>query len=177
MPRLFVAVVPPDGILDRVAQLNRLAVKGLRWTGREQWHVTLRFLGQVNDVEPVVGALATLSTSPAVSAVIGPAVGRFDQRVLHVPVAGLRALAADVVRATAHLGRPADDRPFVGHLTLARVSKGAKVDLRALTGAAVSGSWTVEQVCLFESKLSPSGARYEVRETIALDCSAVRAGS
>ena len=52
--------------------------------------------------------------------------------------------------------------PFAGHLTLARVAKGARVDLARLAGEAVSGRWTVGEVCLVESHLSPAGARYEV---------------
>ena len=88
-------------------------------------------------------------------AVLGPAVGRFGNRVLHVPVSGLGELAAGVVEATAGLGRPPEDRAFAGHLTLARVAEGARVDLRPLAGEAVAGRWTVEDVCLVESHLGP----------------------
>lgn len=169
MPRLFVAVWPPDDVLDRLAALDRPALDGLRWTTRDQWHVTLRFLGQVPDAEAVSGALGVLSGSPAVDAGLGPATGRFGRRILHVPVAGLEPVAAEVVRATAHLGRPPDDRPFAGHVTLARIAKDAKADLRPLTGVGVTGMWRVEEVCLVESRLSPKGARYEVLERFPLD--------
>jgi len=161
VPRLFVAVWPPDDVLDAVAGLARPAVTGVRWTGREQWHVTLRFLGPVEDTTPVVEALRGVATGP-VEAVVGPAVGRFGHRVLHVPVSGLGPLADRVVEATAGLGRPPEDRAFAGHLTLARVAKGTRVDLSRLAGEAVSGRWTVGEVCLVESHLSPAGARYEV---------------
>ncbi|MEA2686121.1 MAG: hypothetical protein QOE93_1316, partial [Actinomycetota bacterium] len=72
--RLFVAVWPPAPLLDAVAALDRPAVPGLRWTGREQWHVTLRFLGAVEDVAAVVAGLAVagLSSFGAVEAVVGP---------------------------------------------------------------------------------------------------------
>jgi 2'-5' RNA ligase len=171
---LFVAVWPPDDVLDRVAALGRPVVAGLRWTTRDQWHVTLRFLGQVPEADPVVAAMAGLTGSPAAErvavpvAVAGPAVDRFGQRILQVPVAGLGPLAGDVVRATAHLGRPPDARPFAGHLTLARASKGAAVDLRPLTGAAVAGQWTVDEVCLVESRLTATGAQYSVIERFRL---------
>lgn len=166
MPRLFVAVWPPDDVLDRVAALERPAVDGLRWTRPDQWHVTLRFLGQT-ELEPARAALATVDAPPA-QARLGPAVGRFGHRVLHVPVAGLDAVAEAVVAATAGLGRPPEDRPFAGHLTLARVAKGALVDLRRVAGAALEGEWEVADVCLVESRLSPGGARYEVRERVRL---------
>jgi 2'-5' RNA ligase len=160
MPRLFVAVWPPDDVLDLIAALPRPEIRGLRWTARDQWHVTLRFLGNVPEVEPVVEALTGVAAGPC-TASVGPAVGRFDQRVLHVPVAGLEPLAVAVVAATAHLGKPADDRPFHGHVTLARVARRGKVDLRPLTGTAIEARWDVTSVQLVESRLSPKRARYE----------------
>jgi 2'-5' RNA ligase len=162
-----VAVWPPDDVLDRVAALDRPAVPGLRWTTRDQWHITLRFLGEVPEVEPVVAALAEAELFRA-QAVLGPALDRFGRGVLHVPVAGLDDLAGAVVRATSHLGRPPEDRPFAGHLTLARVAKGGRVDLRSFSGTRVKGEWEVDAVCLVESRLSPAGARYEVLEGVVL---------
>ena len=105
MPRLFVAVWPPDDVLDRLAALPRPDVKGLRWTHREQWHVTLRFLGSVPDVAPVVAALGRLEVTGS-QAGLGPAVDRFGHRVLHVPVTGLADLAGAVERATPTWARP-----------------------------------------------------------------------
>ena len=166
MARLFVAVLPPERVLDVVAGLDRPEAPGLRWTGREQWHVTLRFLGRVDDAQPVVDALRGVPAAEAggVAAVLGPAVGRFANRVLHLPVAGLDGLACRVEEATAGLGQPPEDRAFRGHLTLARVAKGARVDLGPLTGQAASERWAVEDMCLVESHLAPAGARYEVLE-------------
>ena len=167
MARLFVAVAPPEEVLERVAALHRPEVAGLRWTTRPQWHVTLRFLGAVDDVHAAAEALARARAAPA-EAVLGPAVGRFGQRVLHVPVLGLDEVAAAVVAATADVGEPPEERPFAGHLTLARVQRGARVDLRRLTGEPVEGRWPVEEVCLLQSHLSPRGARYETLERVAL---------
>ncbi len=83
-------------------------------------------------------------------------------------MAGLDDLAAAVVAATAHVGEPPEDRPFAGHLTLARVARGSKVDLRALAGQPVAGRWRVAEVCLMESHLSPKGARYETVARVPL---------
>lgn len=168
--RLFVAVWPPEAVLDRVAALPRPPVEGLRWTSPDQWHVTLRFLGRVDDAGAgaVAAALSGVAAGP-VGAVLGPAVGRFDQRVLHVPVGGLEPVAEAVVDATRHLGRPPDDRPFHGHLTLARVAKGARVDLRPLAGAPIEARWDVDAIALVESHLSPKGARYDILELVTLN--------
>ena len=167
MARLFVAVSPPEEVLERVAALDRAPVAGMRWTDRHQWHVTLRFLGRVDDVPAAIEALAGVRAGPTIAS-LGPAVGRFGNRVLHVPVGGLEVVAAAVVAATAHVGEPPEVRPFAGHLTLARVTGRAKVDLRALAGQPVEGSWPVEEICLVESHLSPLGARYSTLERVAL---------
>jgi 2'-5' RNA ligase len=159
--RLFVAVWPPDEVLDALASLDRPELAGLRWTTRDQWHVTLRFLGRVEDVEQAVDALSRMEAA-STTARAGPTVGRFGQRVLHVPVTGLDQVAGVVIAATADVGEPPEDRPFAGHLTLARVARGARVDLRRLAGQPVEGRWPVTEVCLVESHLSPKGARYEV---------------
>jgi len=111
--------------------------------------------------------LATVTAGP-VSAQLGPATGRFGQRVLHLPATGLGDVAAAIVSATADLGRPPDERPFHGHLTLARVASSAKVDLRRLIGVAFKASWRVESFALVESRLSPSGARYDVLDRCKL---------
>jgi len=61
--RLFVAVVPPGDVLDRLAALRRPPRPGVRWTRREQWHVTLRFLGEV-DESAVPALVAALDAAP-----------------------------------------------------------------------------------------------------------------
>ncbi|MBV8160002.1 MAG: RNA 2',3'-cyclic phosphodiesterase [Acidimicrobiia bacterium] len=167
MPRLFVAVWPPDDVLDLIAALPRPDVEGLRWTGREQWHVTLRFFGSV-ELSEAAGALGRVS-APATTAVLGPSTGRFGKGVLHVPVAGLEAVAAAVVGATTKVGKPPELRPFTGHLTLARARDRRRgIDLRPLVGTVVAATWSVTEVCLVESHLSPKGANYDVVETVPL---------
>lgn len=160
MPRLFVAALPPDDVLAPIAALPRPDVAGLRWTTRDQWHVTVRFLGRA-EVAEADAALTHLVGRCAV-AVLGPRTGCFGRRVLHIPVAGLGRLAAAVATATAGVGAGPEERPFRGHLTLARVARDATADLRALGGVPVSGRWPVDELCLVESHLSPAGVRYEV---------------
>ena len=48
--RLFVAIVPPPAVAAELAQWLvplQAAGPGLRWTGRDSWHITLAFLGEV----------------------------------------------------------------------------------------------------------------------------------
>ena len=167
MPRLFVAVWPPDDVLSLIAALPRPDVEGLRWTTRDQWHVTLRFFGSV-ELESASEALRSVVAS-STTAVLGPETGRFGKRILHVPVDGLADIAKGVVRATKKVGKPPEPRPFSGHLTLARARDRRRgVDLRELVGTPIAAEWPVTEVCLVESHMSSKGAIYEVVETISL---------
>jgi len=167
VPRLFVAVWPPEEVLELVAAAPRPEVEGLRWTTRDQWHVTLRFFGEV-EVEEALVALRRVSAEATV-AELEPETGRVGKRVLHVPVGGLEAVGKAVIRATKKVGRPPEDRPFSGHLTLARARDRRRgVDLQPLCGVAVAASWPVTEVCLVQSHLSSKGANYEVVGNVSL---------
>jgi RNA 2',3'-cyclic 3'-phosphodiesterase len=167
MPRLFVAVWPPEDVLDAVADLPRPDVAGLRWTARDQWHVTLRFLGSVDSAARVVDALDSL-TAPTAEVVLGPAVARFGRQVLHVPVSNLERVAAEVQARTASIGKPNDGRPFHGHLTLARARDRRGIDLRPLCGTAIAAQWRADRVCVVRSDLQRTGARYTTEAELHL---------
>jgi 2'-5' RNA ligase len=163
--RLFVAVWPSEPVAARLADLPRPVRPGLRWTVAAQWHVTLRFLGAVPDVEPAKQALLGVDQDEA-TAVAGPRLAVLGRGVLSVPVAGLDDLAAAVLAATGSIGRPEPDRPFRGHLTLARAKPG--VDLHALSDTPFAARWAVREVTLVASDTRADGARYEVMSRRAL---------
>jgi 2'-5' RNA ligase len=158
--RLFVAVWPDAGTLDVLAALPRPVLPGVRWTRPEQWHVTLRFLGDT-DAGEAAARVATASRGlPAVAAVMGPTCTLLGRGVLQAPVTGLDDLAAAVVDATADLGRPPRPGPYHGHLTLARGRRPG--DLRSLAGRPASATWPVGEVTLVSSVPGPGGSRYDV---------------
>lgn len=150
---------PPPEVVACLAGLSRPEVEGLAWTGPDQWHVTLRFLGEVDEDE-AASAFDSISAGVPVVAGMGPATARFGRRILHVPVSGLEDLAAATVAATAGIGHPPEDRRFAGHITLARARHPRGVDLRPLAGAAIAGRWVVPEITLVASHL---GARTEGR--------------
>lgn len=161
---MFVAAWPGPGVLERVAALDRPEVAGVRWTTPDQWHVTLRFLG---DVEPdavpeLVEALtAVAARHEPVGAAIGPATGRFGTSILHVPVTGLDAMAAAVVAATTGYGSaPMERRSFHGHLTLARAGGRTAQIPATWADQPISGTWTVDALTLVASETHTRGARY-----------------
>ncbi len=163
MNRLFVAVWPPAEVLDGIEALRRPVEDGGRWTRRDQWHVTLRFLGSA-DIDEVTRALAALR-HPPVQAVVGPATELLGEGVLHLPVAGLDTLADGVVAATRDLGRPPEGRPFLGHLTLARM---AGEPSEGVLGQPFSARFAVHAVHLVSSSLGGDAARYETVATLPL---------
>jgi 2'-5' RNA ligase len=160
LPRLFVAAWPPDEVLDLLETLPRPLDPGVRWTRRDQWHVTLRFLGAA-DPDAAAAALASVH-APFAEAVLGPLTARLGRSVVVVPVAGLAALAGAVAAATAEVGEPPDPRPFAGHLTLARLRQRPAC---RVAGFRFSACFGVTEIHLVRSRLDRGGARYEVLRT------------
>ena len=118
MPRLFVAVWPPDDVIRTLAALERPVAAGVRWTKPARVHVTLRFLGECDETE--TADVLRSARLPAARVILGPSVDRLGQGVLVVPADGLDELAASVIAATRHLGQLPPERAFRGHLTVGR---------------------------------------------------------
>ena len=171
MARLFVAVTPPPDVLaplvDVVGAL-RARAPGLSWVPADRWHVTLAFLG---DVEPAAqddlrARLARVARRhPPVQVRVGRG-GRFGGRVLWVAVTGdLAPLARAVARAAGKAGIEVEDRPWRGHLTLARTRPGRFADLRDLATALATVTcpeWTASTFELIESSLGPNPQHAQV---------------
>jgi 2'-5' RNA ligase len=127
--RAFVAVVPPDDVLDAVggAAATMEVPSTARCTTRPQWHLTLQFLGNRVDFAAVAGALEALAVRG--SAVQLGAAGAFPTerrgRVLWLGVSQgaelLVQLAAAVGALLEPVGYPPEARAYHAHLTLARL--------------------------------------------------------
>jgi RNA 2',3'-cyclic 3'-phosphodiesterase len=170
--RCFVALWPTPDVAAALAALPRPLVEGLRWSGQEQWHVTLRFFGEI---EPSEVDLATNGLSEAVHRLTGPVAAeggpttRFLGPGLVIwPVAGLEAVAGAVEGATAAIGEPVPDRRFYGHLTLGRGRRGTDLRRAHHILTSLTMSWPVSSLSIVRSELHPDGARYRPLETIAL---------
>jgi 2'-5' RNA ligase len=157
-------------VVAAVTALERPDLPAVRWTREEAWHVTLRFLGGVgpHDVPGVAAALGVLRALAPVVAELGPATRRLGRSVLVLPVAGLGDVAAGVDESLAIAGVAPEDRPFRGHLTLARARGRASLP-RGLSGAPLAARWVVDEVTLVESSLHGArGSRYTVLERVPL---------
>jgi 2'-5' RNA ligase len=166
--RLFVSVQPPDEVLDALAGLARPHARDARWVGRDQWHVTLRFLGEVEDPNPVAEALARAPLRAA-EAIVGPDAASPARRVLYLPVAGLDDLAAGVAVATEGLGGAPEASSFRGHLTLARAPRRGRLPGGlAARVPPFERRFPVTEVRLVRSHLGPDGPHYENRAVVPL---------
>lgn len=186
--RSFVAVLLPEPVRARVdaaaADLRRLPA-AVSWVRVENLHLTLRFLGAVD--EAVLGRVresleeAAQATAPFTVALGGfggfPTAGA--PRVIWVGVeAGADALAGLYARVETALhgrGVSPEGRPFHAHVTLGRVRepRGARTVGEALVGRPGGfGEVAVEAVHLMRSELDPAGARHSVLAQVPLTGSA-----
>ncbi|GJM38028.1 MAG: RNA 2',3'-cyclic phosphodiesterase [Acidimicrobiales bacterium] len=164
MPRLFVAVWPPPAVVDALTAPTRVDAPGLRFTTKDQWHATLRFLGSCAEADAIDALRGVRFETATVQ--LGPTIERLGSGLVVAPLAGLDAIATAVRQATAAVGEPVDPRPFVGHVTLARLKDGGPC---SLDGAAVGGTFTVQEIALVRSDLHHDGARYTTVATVAAE--------
>lgn len=155
----------------------------MSWVAPENFHVTVKFLGNVDEarVQSVIDALHTAARRHAPLDLEIGGLGAFPSatraRVLWagliVGAAPLGAVAASVDDELAPLGFPREDRPFSPHITLARVREPRRApELAEALGAASGrrfGHVAVSDIALMRSDLSPRGARYTTLASVALE--------
>jgi 2'-5' RNA ligase len=180
--RLFVGLAISEAVEESLERLTlRLRVKddGLRWSTPDQWHVTLVFLGEVEDAAraKLVQALSTLRQPPLKLRM--ERLGVFERSgILYAEVEiseELLHLYEAVAAAVRRCGLEVEERPYRAHITLARARnrEGRKAVERLRTVASreqqrLRASWGAEEFLLYESQLSPGGSKYVVRERFAL---------
>jgi 2'-5' RNA ligase len=177
MARAFIAVVPPPPVLDAVAEaLGEPDIPGGRFARREQWHMTLQFLGNRVDLDDVADALGALSVRGGRVQFGG--FGAFPNerraRVLWLGVAEGAPLLAQLAAAVGVLlgprGYPPEERDHHPHLTLVRCKAPADVraTIAALGSDPVGPEWLVDEVVQFESLTRSTGAKYMERARFSL---------
>lgn len=174
--RLFVAAYPPEHVLDDLAQFAAgLSISGrvgvnTRPTLRSLWHVTLAFIGEVD--EGLVSPASEAIDRAAQDARARPTVwfgggGRFGRgrtslvwAGLAGDTAGLAEISTGVRRALRARRCPYDRKPFAPHLTLARPgdrlpAEAIAADIAALTDYR-GPEWIPTSIDLVESHLGPA---------------------
>ena len=169
MARLFVALRPPLAVVDALLDAEG-DVDGARWQDEEQLHLTLVFLGEVDPraEAELDAALSRVEALPFELRLRG--VGHFERKGAPsalwagvAPSEPLDRLQRRVVGACRSAGCAVQKRRFQPHVTLARLNRGSGPIARWLGERSMlaAPAWPVERFTLFESTLSPEGARYE----------------
>jgi len=177
MPRLFTGLELPAPVAGEIA-LARGGIPGGRWMEPDDYHITLRFVGDVD-----------LGVAHAVAETLDgirrrPIDVRFDglswfggdkPRAIVArirPEPALVELQAEQERRMRRLGLPPETRKFTPHVTLARlrgVRTHAVADYLASRGALAVEGFTAQRFVLFSSRDSVGGGPYVVEAAYPLD--------
>lgn len=176
MPRLFTGIEIPAELGERLALL-RGGLPGARWLDRENYHLTLRFIGDVDRhvAGDIVDALDRVNRSGFDLRVDG--IGSLGTRKPHAivgriaPTRGLTELQAEHERLLQRLGLPPDQRKYTPHITLARLRGANTRDIAeylSLRGGFVGPPFAATRFVLFSSRDSIGGGPYVIEETYPL---------
>jgi 2'-5' RNA ligase len=172
--RAFLAIPLPEKLCEELAAVGR-GIQGLRAQKAGTIHLTLRFLGDVEDPGPVAAAAAEVAARHGAFDVSLAGVGAFpDARRPRVVWVGLgegagaaAALAKDLDDTVAALGFPREERPWTAHITLGRFRdrppKPPQLDPRREFGRVKA-----DRITLFRSVLTPEGALHEAFREMSL---------
>lgn len=180
MARLFLALPLTEDARQGISHhLRRALAHPLpgRVVRPENWHLTLRFLGEVEETaaDRVIREVDAADRGPAFTARWG-SLGAFPRpRRANVLWVGLERgaeeaerLAAVVEEAVEAAGFPPEERPFRSHLTLSRLRPDQDVSAVLAAVTPVGLDMAVDRVVLYRSHLGPGGPRYEEVEVFPL---------
>lgn len=176
MPRLFTGLeIPDDVALD--LDLMRGGISGARWIGRDSYHITLRFMGDIAEglAREISYELDSVEAKPFELQLSG--CGVFGGNKPHtlfagvVESAGLRRLQSIHERICQALGMPPEPRKFAPHVTLARLKDADFEGLHRFIASHnlyKSREFEVARFVLFSSRPSHGGGPYAVEESYVL---------
>ena len=184
MIRTFIAIDVPDEVKNIISRaqenLRRIGSDRISWTRSQSIHLTLKFLGDVNEEEisDIANRIETAVLDFSYFDIQTTSPGGFPRiqkpRVLWLGIDGGDALiniadAAD--KGLSKLGFDREKKIFNPHLTVGRVkslSPNSELPFRFSSMDFGSVRWTAEEVNVMASELKPTGAVYTVLDTIPL---------
>ena len=176
MPRLFTAIeIPRDAALS--LSFLRGGLPSARWIDVENYHLTLRFIGDVESrlADELVAALDRIDRPGFELSLSG--IGAFGSKKPHslyagvVPSAPLETLQADIERVCRRLAVPSDPKKFVPHVTLARLRQPRIDDVAHYLAARAdfrTPPFPVGRFVLYSSRDSVGGGPYVREESYPL---------
>jgi 2'-5' RNA ligase len=185
MPRLFTAIEIPPGIAARLTNL-RGGLPRARWISPENYHLTLRFIGDVDMVmaEAAAEALSRIDRGPLDLTISGvEALGSRKPTAIVARIVSsppLMELQAEQERLMQRIGLPPEGRKYTPHVTIARLDPRATreaAEYLGLRGGFLAPPFRVERFVLFSSRNSVGGGPYLVEEAYPLAAEARRVAS
>lgn len=170
MPRLFTGLEVPDDVRQSLSML-RGGLPGARWIDPENYHMTLRFVGDVDDMvaREIVFMLGNVRRNGFELRLDGLSSfgGRKPRAVVAsvAPSPAVMELQADHERLMQRIGIEPEGRKFIPHVTLARLrdtSSHAVAEYLSARGAFRSAPFPVSNFVLFSSRASVGGGPYVV---------------
>ena len=176
MPRLFTGIEIPPLARDHLALLKG-GLPGARWIDPQNYHLTLRFVGDIDGrtASEIAAILDKVRRRPFDLRIDG--IGSLGSRRPHsivatiAPSRELTELQAEQERLMQKLGLPPEQRKYTPHVTLARirgVSERQIADYLSLRGGLLIPPFSVDRFVLFSSRDSVGGGPYIVEEAYPL---------
>lgn len=176
MPRLFTGLEIPPEIGETLSGL-RGGLPGARWIDPENYHVTLRFIGDIDGVSAneIAGVLSRVNRKPFDVALQGLQSfgGKKPRAVVAsvVPSRPLLELQADLERLIRRVGLDPEGRKFTPHVTLARLRDASNQDVAdylSVRGYFPTKVFKASRFVLFSSRASVGGGPYVVEDSYDL---------
>ena len=176
MPRLFTGIEIPPTIAQSLATL-RGGLHGARWIEPENYHVTLRFIGDVDDAiaREIVSLLTRVQRASFELRLedLKAFGGRTPRAVVAAlgRTAAVMELQAEHERLIQRVGIEPEGRKYIPHVTLARLRESSSrevADYLALRALFRSAPFTVSRFVLFSARNSVGGGPYVIEAAYPL---------
>ena len=176
MPRLFTGLEIPADIGQTLSNL-RGGLPGARWIDPENYHVTLRFIGDIDGMyaNEVASMLYRVNRKPFEVKLRGlTSFGGKKPRAVVAdiePSKPLIELQAELERMMQRIGLDPEGRKFTPHVTLARLHDASSWDVAdylSVRGYFPSRVFTADRFVLFSSRASTGGGPYVVEDSYDL---------
>ena len=169
MPRLFAGLELPEDMREELSALE-MPIPGVRWIDEDDLHLTLRFFGDIADVQArdVRDLLETLNADAFNLTIKGLGTFGSDPHLLYAdvtPSPGLEALARGCDRAARGAGLPPTKKPFKAHVSLARLSQADPTKLARFLGLNATIAFEpifIHRFALFSSRPRTGGGPYVI---------------
>jgi 2'-5' RNA ligase len=177
MPRLFTGLELPPAVVGQLALL-RGGIVGARWLEPENYHVTLRFIGDVDggvarDIDETLREIRWPEAPVRFEGVSW--FGGDKPRAIIAKVApepALMDLQAEQERRLRSIGLEPETRKYTPHVTLARLrgaGQAAIASYLAMRDAMIADSFIAERFALYSAREGSGGGPYVVEAAYPLD--------